>query len=227
MWFKPDLYFVFLICVFDWCLLLCGQTKFSPAFAASSFLTSWTCWVAALHLCASGWDFDKPLHFLKSRTHYLLSRKHFKHLWMSMSVQPSKDSWLFPAVVLSRLVFIPLLMTCNIPSSKLTILFHRDWAFVVIMALFSFSNGYLASLCMAYAPQWVMKATQILCRRRRLGGASALSKLRVLAQRFSIHHEVVVVPLSWAIIESCVFFGYLLKEMVVWHEQMTGTQSHV
>ncbi|XP_041790102.1 equilibrative nucleoside transporter 2-like [Chelmon rostratus] len=68
---------------------------------------------------------------------------------------PSKESVLFPAAVLSRLVFIPLLMTCNVENSRFTILFGHDCAFVIIMALFSFSNGYLASLCMAYAPQLV------------------------------------------------------------------------
>ncbi|XP_045902938.1 equilibrative nucleoside transporter 2-like [Micropterus dolomieu] len=68
---------------------------------------------------------------------------------------PSKGSVLFPAAVLSRLLFIPLLMLCNVPNSNLTILFRHDAAFVFIMALFSFSNGYLASHCMAYAPQLV------------------------------------------------------------------------
>ncbi|XP_074552378.1 equilibrative nucleoside transporter 2-like [Halichoeres trimaculatus] len=68
---------------------------------------------------------------------------------------PSKDSVLFPAAVLSRVVFIPLLMLCNVHNSKLPVFFSHDCAFVVIMALFSFSNGYLASLCMAYAPQFV------------------------------------------------------------------------
>uniref|UniRef100_A0AAQ6A7C0 Solute carrier family 29 member 2 n=1 Tax=Amphiprion ocellaris TaxID=80972 RepID=A0AAQ6A7C0_AMPOC len=64
---------------------------------------------------------------------------------------PSKESRLFPAAVLLRLVFIPLLMLCNIQDSNLTV-FSHDSCFVIIMALFSFSNGYLASLCMAYAP---------------------------------------------------------------------------
>ncbi|XP_076584890.1 equilibrative nucleoside transporter 2-like [Chaetodon auriga] len=68
---------------------------------------------------------------------------------------PSKESVLFPVAVLSRLIFIPLLMMCNIENPRLTVLFSHDCAFVVIMALFSFSNGYLASLCMAYAPQLV------------------------------------------------------------------------
>ncbi|XP_054635459.1 equilibrative nucleoside transporter 2-like isoform X2 [Dunckerocampus dactyliophorus] len=73
----------------------------------------------------------------------------------SLAQWPSKDSWLFPAAVASRLVFVPLLMTCNIPDSKLSVFFHHDAAFATIMALFAFSNGYLASLCMAYAPQLV------------------------------------------------------------------------
>lgn len=68
---------------------------------------------------------------------------------------PSKDSLLFPATVVSRVLFVPLLMLCNVEKSALPVLFSHDGAFVIIMALFSFSNGYLASLCMAYAPQLV------------------------------------------------------------------------
>lgn len=67
---------------------------------------------------------------------------------------PSRSSALFPVAVLSRLIFVPLLMLCNVENST-HVLFSHDLAFVVIMALFSFSNGYLASLCMAYAPQLV------------------------------------------------------------------------
>nr|XP_020442961.1 equilibrative nucleoside transporter 2-like [Monopterus albus] len=73
----------------------------------------------------------------------------------SLGQWPSKKSRLFPVVVLSRLIFIPLIMMCNVENSKLTVLFSHDAAFVAILALFSFSNGYLASLCMAYAPQLV------------------------------------------------------------------------
>lgn len=73
----------------------------------------------------------------------------------SLAQWPSKQSVLFPVAVLSRLVFVPLLMMCNVENSKLTVHFSHDCAFVSIMALFSFSNGYLASLCMIYAPQLV------------------------------------------------------------------------
>lgn len=68
---------------------------------------------------------------------------------------PSKDSGLFPAAVASRALFVPLLMLCNVENSRLVVIFSHDAAFVAINALFSFSNGYLATLCMAYAPQFV------------------------------------------------------------------------
>lgn len=55
--------------------------------------------------------------------------------------------------MLSRLVFVPLLMLCNVDNSRLAVVFAHDAAFALIMAAFSFSNGYLATLCMAYAPQ--------------------------------------------------------------------------
>ncbi|XP_030292209.1 equilibrative nucleoside transporter 2-like [Sparus aurata] len=73
----------------------------------------------------------------------------------SLGQWPAKESRLFPVAVLSRLLFIPLLMLCNVKGSRLPHIFRHDCAFVTIMALFSFSNGYLASLCMAYAPQLV------------------------------------------------------------------------
>lgn len=84
----------------------------------------------------------------------------FSDWFLYVFVQPSKESRWFPAVVFSRLVFIPLVMLCNVQDSKLTAVFRHDSAFVVIMALFAFSNGYLASLCMAYAPQWVLNRPQ-------------------------------------------------------------------
>lgn len=69
-------------------------------------------------------------------------------------LQPCKESRLFPALVVSRVVFIPLLMFCNVQSrSYLPIYFSHDAAFTVIMALFSLSSGYFVCLSMSYAPQ--------------------------------------------------------------------------
>uniref|UniRef100_H3CAL8 Solute carrier family 29 member 2 n=1 Tax=Tetraodon nigroviridis TaxID=99883 RepID=H3CAL8_TETNG len=68
---------------------------------------------------------------------------------------PSRGSALLPVAVHARLLFIPLLMLCNVENSRLGVVFAHDGAFVAIMAAFSFSNGYLATLCMAYAPQMV------------------------------------------------------------------------
>ncbi|XP_034532188.1 equilibrative nucleoside transporter 2-like isoform X2 [Notolabrus celidotus] len=69
---------------------------------------------------------------------------------------PSKESRVFPALVVSRLVFIPLLMLCNVQSrSYLPVYFPHDSAFTAIMCLFSLSSGYFVCLSMSYAPQLV------------------------------------------------------------------------
>ncbi|XP_061922122.1 equilibrative nucleoside transporter 2 isoform X1 [Entelurus aequoreus] len=71
---------------------------------------------------------------------------------------PRKESRLFPLLVVSRVVFIPLLLLCNIKISNvrhLPVLFYHDAAFTVIMALFSLSSGYFVCLSMSYAPQMV------------------------------------------------------------------------
>lgn len=44
-------------------------------------------------------------------------------------------------------------MLCNVENSRLAVVFAHDGAFVAIMVGFAFSNGYLATLCMANAPQ--------------------------------------------------------------------------
>lgn len=68
--------------------------------------------------------------------------------------QPAKESWLFPALVVSRVVFVPLLMLCNVQHrSYLPVFFSHDAAFTAIMVLFSVSSGYFVCLSMSYAPQ--------------------------------------------------------------------------
>ncbi|XP_029941216.1 equilibrative nucleoside transporter 2-like [Salarias fasciatus] len=70
---------------------------------------------------------------------------------------PAKESRLFPLLVVSRVVFVPLLMLCNVQPrrSSLPVLFSHDAAFAVIMTLFSVSSGYFVCLSMSYAPQLV------------------------------------------------------------------------
>lgn len=71
-----------------------------------------------------------------------------------LHLQPSKESRLFPVLVISRVVFIPLLMFCNVQSRNyLPVLFEHDAAFSVIMVFFSLSSGYFVCLSMSYAPQ--------------------------------------------------------------------------
>lgn len=74
----------------------------------------------------------------------------------AITMWPGKDSRLLPSLVLARLVFIPLLLLCNIKSHRyLAVVFEHDAWFFIFMAAFAFSNGYLASLCMCFGPKKV------------------------------------------------------------------------
>ncbi|XP_058480890.1 equilibrative nucleoside transporter 2 isoform X1 [Solea solea] len=81
--------------------------------------------------------------------------------WIGRSITtflrwPRKESLLFPMLVVSRIVFIPLLMLCNVQSrSYLPVYFSHDGVFTAIMSLFSVSSGYFVCLSMSYAPQLV------------------------------------------------------------------------
>ncbi|XP_067320411.1 equilibrative nucleoside transporter 1 isoform X2 [Anolis sagrei] len=70
---------------------------------------------------------------------------------------PGKDSRLLPFMVIARVVFIPLFMLCNVqPRKNLPVLFAHDAWYIIFMVFFSFSNGYLASLCMCFGPKKVL-----------------------------------------------------------------------
>ncbi|XP_036381389.1 equilibrative nucleoside transporter 2-like isoform X1 [Megalops cyprinoides] len=69
---------------------------------------------------------------------------------------PRKESALFPALVVARVIFVPLFMLCNVQKrSYLPVLFADEASFSVIMMVFALSSGYCACLSMTYAPQLV------------------------------------------------------------------------
>ncbi|XP_037535583.1 equilibrative nucleoside transporter 1 [Nematolebias whitei] len=69
---------------------------------------------------------------------------------------PGKDSIWLPVLVGLRVVFIPLFMLCNVtPRHYLPVLFYHDAWYIIFIIIFSFSNGYLASLCMCFGPKKV------------------------------------------------------------------------
>uniref|UniRef100_A0A3Q3N9I8 Equilibrative nucleoside transporter 1-like n=1 Tax=Mastacembelus armatus TaxID=205130 RepID=A0A3Q3N9I8_9TELE len=71
---------------------------------------------------------------------------------------PNKDSVWLPVLVGLRVVFIPLFMLCNVqPRHYIPVLFYHDAWYIVFMIFFSFSNGYLASLCMCFGPKKVQQ----------------------------------------------------------------------
>lgn len=69
---------------------------------------------------------------------------------------PGKDSIWLPVLCGVRVIFIPLFMLCNVdPRFYLPVWFSHDAWYIFFMILFSFSNGYLASLCMCFGPKKV------------------------------------------------------------------------
>lgn len=55
-----------------------------------------------------------------------------------------------------RIGFIPAFLLCNITQKHpLPILIHSDEVFIVLMTLFSISNGYIANISLIYAPSVV------------------------------------------------------------------------
>ncbi|KAF4013431.1 hypothetical protein G4228_005079 [Cervus hanglu yarkandensis] len=72
----------------------------------------------------------------------------------AITMWPGKDSYWLPSLVLARLAFVPLLLLCNVqPRRNLPVVFDHDSWFIIFMAGFAFSNGYLASLCMCFGPK--------------------------------------------------------------------------
>jgi len=73
--------------------------------------------------------------------------------------KPGKlGSYITLGLALARFVFIPLFLICNVrPDDRgLTdVYMASDVAYIIIMALFSISNGYVGSICMMSAPQIV------------------------------------------------------------------------
>jgi len=64
--------------------------------------------------------------------------------------------WITFFVSVLRLSFIPLFLICNaVPNDRVhtPVVFESDVAYIIIMLLFSLSNGYFSSICMMSAPQ--------------------------------------------------------------------------
>jgi len=65
---------------------------------------------------------------------------------------PANRLWIFVAI---RFVFYPLFLLCNVGGP--TLVFDDDAWPILFMAIFAFSNGYLASLAMMYGPSLAPK----------------------------------------------------------------------
>ncbi|CAN8028595.1 unnamed protein product [Ixodes persulcatus] len=85
----------------------------------------------------------------------------FNFFAMLGSILPTWIRWPGPRFlwvpVVLRLVFLPIFLLCNyLPKERqLPVWIASDWAYMVAMAVFAWSSGYLSSLAMMYAPRVV------------------------------------------------------------------------
>ncbi len=89
-----------------------------------------------------------------------------------------------------RFVFVPIFMLCNLaPSDRdLPVMFDNDTFFVILLALFAFSDGYVNNMAMMFAPKAVRPELQeitagimVACLSTALGVGSVFSNLVVKA----------------------------------------------
>ena len=105
-------------------------------------------------------------------------------------MRKQEDFWVYLTFVFFRLMFIPLFLFCNIrPTERgiTSVVFESDTAYIIIMMLFSITNGYIGSVCMISAPQIVRgeeastaASLMVACLGLGLGVGAAISNFLVL-----------------------------------------------
>ncbi|XP_053675457.1 equilibrative nucleoside transporter 2 [Anopheles nili] len=69
---------------------------------------------------------------------------------------PWNNSILIGMLTIGRVAFVPAMLLCNItPRHNFPVMIHSDYMFIVLMAAFALSNGYLANIALIGAPRVV------------------------------------------------------------------------
>ncbi|XP_044271775.1 equilibrative nucleoside transporter 3-like [Tribolium madens] len=82
---------------------------------------------------------------------------HFSFDYMGREVagywkKPKSGLIIFIASLL-RACFVPMFMLCNAqPRSHLPVIFDQDYAYIIFVIIFAFTNGYLVNLCVIHIP---------------------------------------------------------------------------
>ncbi|KAK5643124.1 hypothetical protein RI129_006969 [Pyrocoelia pectoralis] len=96
------------------------------------------------------------IYFVPVITYLLMNCCDYTGRILASLIQWPKKGSLLLALCVIRLGFIPLFLLCNVqPRQHLPVIFNRDYYYVIIMVLFSISNGYLGNLAMMCAPRVV------------------------------------------------------------------------
>lgn len=81
---------------------------------------------------------------------------YFGRILAGMFEWPKNRPRLIAFVTVLRIAFVPALLMCNTnPRHNLPVFIHSDISLIVMMILFSLSNGYIANICLIMAPKYV------------------------------------------------------------------------
>lgn len=70
--------------------------------------------------------------------------------------QPHNKPRLVAAMAVLRIALVPALLVCNAnPRHSLPTLIDDDFVFIALMAVFAFTNGYVANIALIWAPKTV------------------------------------------------------------------------
>lgn len=74
------------------------------------------------------------------------------------TLRPRNNPKLVAILSILRIGFVPAFLLCNITQKHpLPILIHSDEVLILLMTLFSISNGYIANISLIYAPSVVQE----------------------------------------------------------------------
>lgn len=102
-------------------------------------------------------EISSDVYFLPVLNYLLFNAgDYIGRIWSGWSLRPRNKPRLVALLSVLRVGFVPAFLLCNITQHHpLPILIHSDEVFIVMMALFAISNGYIANISLIYAPSVV------------------------------------------------------------------------
>lgn len=102
-------------------------------------------------------DYITDIYFLPVLNYLLFNAgDYFGRILSGLIKRPNNNPNTVGLLTVIRMAFVPAFLLCNITQKHpLPVMIHSDEVFIVLMALFAITNGYIANISMMYAPSVV------------------------------------------------------------------------